>query len=81
MISISGARPTASMSARWISAPTSQELRDFMDAHRGEMTRDLDGDPVYMAPNAFSLNYEAERWPAISFATIKDYQVGTKKAA
>ncbi|MCP1198836.1 peptide chain release factor 3 [Notoacmeibacter sp. MSK16QG-6] len=76
-----GFEPARFAVARWISAPSPQELRDFMDAHRGEMTRDLDGDPVYMAPNAFSLNYEAERWPKIEFATVKDYQIGTKKAA
>jgi len=61
---------------RWIDADETQELDRFMEAHRGDMAHDLDGDPVFMAQNGFSLNYEAERWPAIRFATIKDYQAG-----
>ena len=35
----------------------------------------FDGDPVFMAQHGFGLNYEAERWKAIRFAAIKDYQV------
>ena len=35
---------------------------------------DLDGSPVFMAPSAWDLKYEAERWPDIAFADIKDYQ-------
>ena len=45
------------------------------------MARDLDGDPVFLAQNNFSLNYEAERWKAIRFASVKDYQVRGAKAA
>ncbi len=66
---------------RWISADDRAELHRFMEAHRGDMARDLDGDPVFLAQNLFSLNYEAERWKAIRFATIKDYQVRGAKAA
>ena len=35
---------------------------------------DLDGAPVFMAQSAWALNYEREKWPAINFADIKDYQ-------
>ena len=45
--------------------PTSQR---FIEAHRGDIARDLDNDPVFLAQHAFSLNYEAERWKAIRFA-------------
>jgi peptide chain release factor 3 len=40
------------------------------------MANDLDGAPVFLAQSAFSLRYDQERWPAIRFADIKDYQVG-----
>lgn len=60
---------------RWISAPTDDELERFVEAHRGDIARDLDGDPVYLAQHAFGLNYEAERWKDIKFDAIKDYQV------
>jgi len=58
---------------RWIDADAAEELTRFMEAHRGDMAHDLDGDPVFMAQNGFSLNYEAERWPQIRFTAIKDY--------
>jgi peptide chain release factor 3 len=60
---------------RWISAADRTELNRFIEAHRGDIARDLDGDPVFLAQHAFSLNYEAERWKAIRFDAIKDYQV------
>jgi peptide chain release factor 3 len=60
---------------RWISADDPLELQRFMDAHRGDMARDLDGDPVFLAPHEFGLRYEADRWKQIRFAAIKDYQV------
>lgn len=59
---------------RWIAADDPAELSRFIDAHRADIARDLDHDPVFLAQNGFSLNYEAERWPAIRFATVKDYQ-------
>jgi len=60
---------------RWIGADTDAEVQRFVDAHRGDIARDLDGDPVFLAQHAFSLNYEAERWKDIGFAAVKDYQV------
>ena len=60
---------------RWISADDKADLSRFVEAHRGDIARDLDGDPVFLAQHEFSLNYEAERWKAIRFATLKDYQV------
>src|SRR5690606_25970153 len=60
---------------RWISTDARADLERFIEAHRGDIARDLDGDPVFLAPHEFGLNYEAERWKAISFAAIKDYQV------
>jgi peptide chain release factor 3 len=64
---------------RWISAEKT-ELQRFMDAHKGDIARDLDGDPVFLAPHEFGLNYEAERWKGVTFASIKDYQVRDKAA-
>jgi len=58
---------------RWISADTEADLDTFIDAKRGDIARDLDGDAVFMAADGFSLNYEAERWPAIRFAHVKEY--------
>ena len=60
---------------RWISADSRQELERFIESHRGDIARDLDDDPVFLAQHEFGLNYEAERWKDIRFAAIKDYQV------
>jgi peptide chain release factor 3 len=38
------------------------------------MADDLDGDPVFMASSQFTLKYDAERAPEISFSDVKDYQ-------
>ncbi len=60
---------------RWISADSDAELHRFMDTHRGDIARDLDGDPVFLAQHGFGLQYEADRWKQITFTAIKDYQV------
>ncbi|MFN3766146.1 MAG: peptide chain release factor 3 [Aliihoeflea sp.] len=59
---------------RWITAEKT-ELQRFIEAHKGDIARDLDGDPVFLAQHAFGLNYEADRWKQVTFAAIKDYQV------
>src|SRR5690606_14929158 len=49
---------------RWISADDEAELERFIATHRGDIARDLDEAPVFLAPHEFGLNYEADRWPA-----------------
>jgi peptide chain release factor 3 len=60
---------------RWIEADDSGELEKFQRAYSSSIAVDLDGAPVFMAQSAFNLRYEQERWPAITFNEIKDYQV------
>ncbi|WP_336278704.1 peptide chain release factor 3 [Bartonella sp. CB175] len=60
---------------RWISAESKNELQKFLTNHRFAIAYDLEGDPVFLAENHFSLNYEAERAPKIKFSAFKDYQV------
>ncbi|WP_370931540.1 peptide chain release factor 3 [Bartonella sp. DGB1] len=60
---------------RWIKASTDKVLADFIDSHRMDIAYDLDGDPVFLAANLFSLNYELERWENIQVTDVKDYQV------
>ena len=58
---------------RWISADNPADLDSFLSARRGDIARDLDGDPVFLAQDGFSLRYEAERSPAIKMVAIKEY--------
>ncbi|MBX9454775.1 MAG: peptide chain release factor 3 [Rhizobium sp.] len=60
---------------RWISADSPADLDKFVTARRGDIARDLDGDPVFLAQDSFSLRYESERYPAIRMVGIKEYQV------
>ena len=64
---------------RWISADSNVELEKFITTKRGDICRDLDGDPVFMAQDSFSLRYESERAPAIKMIAIKEYHA--QKAA
>jgi peptide chain release factor 3 len=59
---------------RWISSSDRAALDGFVGSHRSAMADDLDGDPVYMASSAFSLKYEADRAPSLTFSDVKDYQ-------
>ena len=59
---------------RWISSEDKTALRNFIDAHGSSIALDIDGDPVFMAPSAYSLRYDSERHPQIVFSDVKDYQ-------
>jgi len=63
--------------ARWISADDPKVLESFVAANGAGIADDLDGDLVFLARNAFYLDYTAERAPGMKFADIKD----VKKAA
>ncbi len=60
--------------ARWVSAENPVELEKFVRAFPSSVALDLDGAPVFLAGSAWALRYEQEKWPAISFADVKDYQ-------
>ena len=70
-----GFEPARFNVCRWISSETLDQVDMFITKHRGDIARDLDGDPVYMAANDFSLNYEADRAPEMVFKNIKDYRL------
>jgi len=66
--------PTRFSICRWISSDDRAELDKFVDSHLSAMARDLDEAPVFMAANAFNLQYEQDRYKAIRFSDVKDYQ-------
>jgi peptide chain release factor 3 len=70
--------PTRFSICRWITADDPRELDKFIESHLSSMARDLDDAPVFMAANQFNLQYEVDRYKAIQFSDVKDYQ---KKAA
>jgi peptide chain release factor 3 len=66
--------------ARWITADEAKTLDKFASAHRSAIAEDLDGDPVFLARNAFNLDYTGQQSPGIVFSNIKDVQEQKRKA-
>jgi len=66
--------------ARWIAAPDRKRLDEFVAAHRASIAEDLDGDLVFLAKNAFNLDYTAQHSPGITFNNVKDFREGRKSA-
>jgi peptide chain release factor 3 len=58
--------------ARWISADDGKTLDEFVAANGSGIADDLDGDLVYLARNAFYLDYTAQRAPGMRFTDVKD---------
>ena len=59
---------------RWVTAEDSTDMAKFLAAYPSSTAADLDGAPVFMATSGFTLKYEQDRWPAVTFSDIKDYQ-------
>ena len=64
--------PTTLYTARWVVAPDSQTMRKFEDANRTAIADDHDGDPVYLARNAWHLDKAASDFPSIRFLKTKE---------
>ncbi len=60
--------------ARWVSSDDKAALQKFVSLKPSAMADDLDGDPVFMASSQFTLKYDAERAPEVTFSDVKDYQ-------
>jgi peptide chain release factor 3 len=58
--------------ARWISASDRKLLDGFVSTYRASIAEDLDGDLVFLARNAFNLDYTAQQSPGIAFSNVKD---------
>jgi peptide chain release factor 3 len=58
--------------ARWISAEDRKVFDAFVAAHRAAIAEDLDGDLVFLARNAFNLDYTGHESPGIVFTDVKD---------
>ena len=58
--------------ARWIAADDRKTLDRFVTAYRSAIAEDFDGDLVFLARNAFDLEYTGKQNPGISFTEVKD---------
>jgi peptide chain release factor 3 len=64
--------PSPYETARWIGADDPAALKAFMEGKKGALAEDRDGAPVYMARDAWELNYTAERNPEIRFTATRE---------
>jgi len=67
-----GFEPSPWDTARWVSSDDAKALDGFGGEHRGAMAEDRDGAPVFMAKDAWELNYVSGRFPSIRFAATKE---------
>ncbi len=66
-----GFDPAPCDTVRWISAENRADLDKFIERNRLQIANDLDGDPVFMAQSAFTLNWIEERSPEVKFSDLK----------
>jgi peptide chain release factor 3 len=64
--------PAPFETARWISADNPADLKAFAEGRGGAMAEDRDGAPVFLARDAWEVNYVSERAPNVRFSAIKE---------
>jgi len=58
--------------ARWIAADDPKALERFVTEFHSSIAEDFDGALVFLARNAFNLEYTADHNKGISFSDVKD---------
>ena len=58
--------------ARWIEADDPAELKRFVDAVGSTLADDRDGNPVFLARNAWDLDRMQQDWPKIRFLATRE---------
>ncbi len=61
--------------ARWIAnaeGGDKADVEDFMAKYRGQMARDIDDDPVFLAKSSWETGYVMERFPKVAFTKTKE---------
>jgi len=53
--------------ARWLACDDAGQLKEFEKSQQANLADDRDGWPVYLARNAWELDYTAKKWPDIKF--------------
>ena len=59
--------------ARWLTFPDEAVRRGFEKENAGNLARDVDDNPVYLAPNKYNLQLVMERWPKVGFHTTREH--------
>ncbi len=62
---------TELMTARWVGGEQ-QEVKAFLDGNKSAIGVDHDGEPVFLARNAWHLNKATEDWPDLQFMKTRE---------
>jgi len=62
---------TSLYTARWVTCDDASKLKKFLDASGSAIANDHDGDPVFMARNAWHLDDAQSKFPDITFSATK----------
>lgn len=68
--------PAELYTARWVTADAHDDLKKFMDQNASAVADDHEGDPVFLARNAWHLERSRDDWPDVKFTETKDPGVG-----
>ena len=58
--------------ARWLTADEAPRLKEFEKNQQANLADDRDGYPVFLARNAWELDYIAKKWPNIRFNETRE---------
>jgi peptide chain release factor 3 len=57
--------------ARWLTG-SDAALKSFAEFNQGNMAKDRDGNPVFMARSVWDVNYQQERTPDVKFSATRE---------
>ncbi len=61
------------VTARWVAADDTAELKRFIDANPSTTAEDHDGVPVYLARNNWDLETTIKEWPKLRFTATREH--------
>lgn len=64
--------PTSLHTARWVESADPAALKSFLDETRASMAKDHNGDPVFLARNAWHLDRAQADHPKVKFLKVKE---------
>lgn len=67
--------PSPYAEARWVAhveGGTDADVEDFASKYRGQMARDIDQAPVFLAKSSWETGYVMERFPKVAFTKTKE---------
>jgi peptide chain release factor 3 len=59
--------------ARWLAFPDEATRRTFEREQGANVGRDVDENPVYLAPNKYNLQIVMEKWPQVQFRATREH--------